>query len=117
MVVPGGIRKSEGRLEQDERGERFETLRQLLILPRWLSLPPGSTWRPCGRGSVGWLVSRDRSQGQHTQCPRREAAKIPPGTVAQTTVSVTDPSSALLLMRPPSLPGGLTEPRNHKSLS
>lgn len=102
-------------LQQDKRPERFRTWMQLLIPRRWLSPhrlgPPGDL----GGGAVGWLVSGDKSRG-NTET-REGSSKKPTVRTARTTFSAIDPGSALLLLPPPALPGGLTEPHNHKSLS
>lgn len=90
-------------LGQDERwGKVWDTEAAThLIL---MALPP--TWvhlETLGGGGVGWLVSGDKS------------SKSPTGRMAKTTFSVVDPSSELLLMPPPLLSEGLTEPHNHNS--
>lgn len=77
MVVPGGIHGSVGNCGRMREGERFGILRQLLILPQWLSLPPGSTWRPWGMGTAGRLEGRHRSQGQHSDLRGKQQKSHP----------------------------------------
>ena len=110
MVAHEGIHGSEGNWIGSRGGGIWDT--ESAADPSRL---PGFTWRPWGRRAVGWLMNEGQEPGA-TPDPEREAANIPPRRVAQTTFSVIDPSSALLLMPPPSLPGGLTEPHHHKSL-
>ena len=101
-------------LQQDKRPERFGTWMQLLIPHRWLSPHHLVHLETLGEGAAGWLVSGDKSRGSMET--REGSSKKPSGRMAQTTFSPTDPSSALLLLPPPSFPGGLTEPHSHKSL-
>lgn len=111
MVVPEGIHGSERNWIRTRRRKIWNTDPAVD-----LSLLPVFTWRTWGRRTVGRLVNGGQEPGA-IQYPGMGAANIPPSRVVQTTFSVTDPSSALLLMPPPSVPGGLAEPHHHKSLS
>lgn len=76
MVVPGGMHGNERNRGRMREGERFGRLRQLLILPQRLSLPPGSTWRPW-MGAAGRLEGRDRSQGPHSDLRGKQQKSHP----------------------------------------
>lgn len=105
-------------LEQEERRESFGTLRQRPMLPRDGSPSHLGPPRDLARGA-SWLAGEWGWELGGSMACWEGSSKTPtptPGRMAGTTSSVIDPSSTLLLMPPPSLPGDLTEPHYHKSL-